>query len=240
MAGDHTFYASSLPDFKDKVSACTQTAICGRPYILVNELTQWLRSPITCPSGKHTNQAGRLLVATYGDRVAPSSTLKLGETDSCCLLVFCILLLIGKGDLIEVFQRFDILDQHLPIPLQQLREKLKPCLTIQDYWKLAAAFDQKQWAFCPAKFELHRAREYTEHRILPICRKEKINAKGGTARLWMIDVKEEFVGHALKQAVAFSRYNCSVSETDPDWIRTLHQLEPSHTRSVACESADGV
>ncbi|KAI4218743.1 MAG: hypothetical protein L6R36_008776 [Xanthoria steineri] len=217
MPGHHPFYASSLPDLKDKVNACTQTAICGRSYILVTELKRWLRSPIKCPSGKNTNQVGRLLVATYGNQVVPSSTLKLWETDSCCLLVFCILLLIDKGDLIEVFQTFNILDQHLPIPLHQLREKLKPSHEVQDYWKVAAAFDQKQWAFCPAKFELHRAREYTEHSILPICRKEKINEKGGTAKLWWIDVKEEFVGNALKQAVAFSRYNYSVSETDPDW-----------------------
>ncbi|CAL8583949.1 hypothetical protein XPA_009559 [Xanthoria parietina] len=217
MTGDDPFYSSSLRDLKSKVSACTQTAICGRPYILVTELKRWLRSPIKCPSGKNTNQVGRLLVATYGNQVVPSSTLKLWETDSCCLLVFCILLLIDKGNLIEVFQTFNILDQHLPIPLQQLREKLKPSHEVQDYWKVAAAFDQEQWAFCPAKFELHRGREYTEHSILPICRKEEINEKGGTARLWWIDVKEEFVGNALKQAVAFSRYNYSASDTDPDW-----------------------
>ncbi|KAL8922484.1 MAG: hypothetical protein Q9172_003549 [Xanthocarpia lactea] len=207
-------YEQPLRDLKAKVEACTMKAVCGRSYILVAELAQWLRS--TLHTGSSTTQVGRLLMAAYGQQIPPSSTQKLWDKDNCCLLVFCILLLIEKGHLIDVLLRFDILDKHLPIPLQHLRTKLHKA-RIPDLTQLAAEFDEKQWAFCPAKFDLHSGQEYNEHRILPICQKAKINEKGGTANLWQIEVKEEFVGHTLKEAVAFSRYNCSRSETEPDW-----------------------
>ncbi|KAL8998393.1 MAG: hypothetical protein Q9169_002521 [Polycauliona sp. 2 TL-2023] len=203
-----------LRDLKNKIAECTEEAVCRRSYILVAELTQWLRSRVH--PGKSTTQYGRLLLAVYGDDIPPPSTLKLAEGDSCCLLVFCILLLIGRGNLIHVFQRFNILDKHLPIPLQQLQTRLHGP-RIPDPLQLAAEFDEKQWPFCPAKFDLHMGQEYNEHRILPICHKAKINEKGGTAQLWQIEVKEEFVSHALRQAVEFSRYNFSTSNTEPDW-----------------------
>ncbi|KAL8941905.1 MAG: hypothetical protein Q9216_001978 [Gyalolechia sp. 2 TL-2023] len=112
--------------------------------------------------------------------------------------------------------RFDILDKHLPISHQQLRTKLTAA-GIQDADQVAETFDKEQWAFCPAKFELHSGQTYTEHKILPIYRKEEINTKGGTAKVYQIDVKEEFVGDSLRQAVAFSRHNCSPPGTEPDW-----------------------
>lgn len=215
MPGNRLSYDDPLHDLKSKVSACTREAVCRRSYVLVAELTQWLRSSVH--PGKSTTQCGRLLLAVYGDQIPPPSTDKLSEEDSCCLLVFCILLLIGRGNLIHVFQRFNILDKHLPIPLQQLQTRLQGP-RIPDPMQLAAEFNEKQWLFCPAKFDLHLGQEYNEHRILPICQKAKINEKGGTARLWQIEVKEEFVGDALKQAVDFSRYNRSTSNTEPDWV----------------------
>ncbi|KAL8687353.1 MAG: hypothetical protein Q9224_005177, partial [Gallowayella concinna] len=207
---------SCMRELKAKVGACTMTAVCGRSYVLVEELTQWLRSK--AHPGKSTTQLGRLVIAAYRDYngIAPSSTDKLMEQDSYCLVIFSILLLLGRGNLIHVFQKHNILDTHLPIPLQQLQSKFETA-RISDAKQLAADFDEKQWPFCPAKFDFHYSQEYNEHKILPICKKEKINEKGGTAQLWQIEVKEEFVGHHLKQAVSFSRYNCSPSSTEPDW-----------------------
>ncbi|KAL8784971.1 MAG: hypothetical protein Q9213_003632 [Squamulea squamosa] len=215
MAGSRlSDHEVSLRELNAKVEACTMKAVCGRSYVLVAELTQWLRSRIH--SDKSTTQVGRLLMTAYRDQIVPSSTEQLSEKDNCSLLVFCILLLIGKGHLIEQFRRHNILDKHLPIPHQQLRTKLQDA-RIPDAIHLAASFDEKQWPFCPAKFDLHSGQEYNEHKILPICKKVKINEKGGTAQLWQIEIKEEFVGDRLKEAVAFSRYNCSLSETEPDW-----------------------
>ncbi|KAL9633797.1 MAG: hypothetical protein Q9204_003254 [Flavoplaca sp. TL-2023a] len=230
MTGDRlSEFEKSLRDLQSKVGACTREAVCQRSYVLVAELTQWLRSRVH--PDKSTTQYGRLLLAAYGVQIPPPSTEKLSEEDSCCLLVFCILLSIGRGNLIHVFQRFNILDKHLPIPLQQLQTRLQGP-RIPDPMRLAAEFDEKQWPFCPAKFDLHLGQEYTEHSILPICQKVKINEKGGTAQLWQIEVKEEFVGHKLKQAVDFSRYNCSTVSTEPDW-RYAFALKSFESGSMA-------
>ncbi|KAL8846936.1 MAG: hypothetical protein Q9221_008004 [Calogaya cf. arnoldii] len=230
MTGDHVSeYEKSLRDLQSKVDACTREAVCQRSYVLVAELTKWLRSRVH--PDKSTTQYGRLLLAAYGAQIPPPSTEKLSEEDSCCLLVFCILFSIGRGNLIHVFQRFNILDRNLPVPLQQLQTRLQGP-RIPDPMQLAAEFNEKQWPFCPAKFDLHLGQEYTEHSILPICQKVKINEKGGTARLWQIEVKEEFVGHKLKQAVDFSRYNCSTSSTEPDW-RYAFALKSFESGSMA-------
>ncbi|KAL8820291.1 MAG: hypothetical protein Q9223_001457 [Gallowayella weberi] len=216
MAGDgRSDHDSSMREFKAKVDACTMKAVCDRSYVLVAELAQWLRSNVH--PDKPTTQVGRLVTAAYRETdILPLSTDNLMAKDSCCLIIFSILLLLGKGKLIHKFQRHNVLDKHLPIPLQQLQVKLQTA-HIPDAERLAADFDEKQWRFCPAKFGLDYGQEYNEHTILPICKKEKINEKGGTAQMWQIEVKEEFVGQKLKKAVSFSRYNCSPSATEPDW-----------------------
>ncbi|KAL8962851.1 MAG: hypothetical protein Q9193_000811 [Seirophora villosa] len=209
---------NDLRELKVKVESLTMEAVCQRSYVLVAELLQWLRSEVH--PGNSTTQAGRLLVAAYGgNSILPSSTIRLLDKDNCCLLIFSILVLLGKGELVDRFQRVDttgILDKHLPIDHQQLREKFRAA-QIPDADQLAAEFDKKQWMFCPAKFELHSGQEHREPKILPICKKEEINKKGGIARVYQIEVKEEFVGDTLRRAVAFSRYNCGPSEEEPDW-----------------------
>jgi hypothetical protein len=42
--------------------------------------------------------------------------------------------------------------------------------------------------------------------VIPICRKEKINNKGGTAPLWQIEVPEEFVGPRLRDVIPSARF----------------------------------
>ncbi|KAL9021295.1 MAG: hypothetical protein Q9185_001500 [Variospora sp. 1 TL-2023] len=206
---------NALRELEAKVESFTMKAVCQRSYVLVAELLHWLRSEVH--RGQSTTQAGRLLMAAYGpDQSLRASRVKLSDRDNCCLLVFTILLLLGKGDLVHLFQRVDILDKHLPINHQLLREKCRNA-RIPNADQLAAEFDKKQWPMSPAKFELHSGQIHHEHKILPICKKEEINQKGGTARVYQIEVKEEFVGKTLRQAVAFSRYNCSLSEKEHDW-----------------------
>ncbi|KAL8972470.1 MAG: hypothetical protein Q9197_002763 [Variospora fuerteventurae] len=206
---------NALRELEAKVESFTMKAVCQRSYVLVAELLHWLRSEVH--RGQSTTQAGRLLMAAYGpDWPLRAPTEKLSDRDNCCLLVFTILLLLGKGDLVHLFQRVDILDKHLPINHQQLREKCR-IARIPNADQLAAEFDKKQWPMSPAKFELHSGQIHHEHKILPICKKEEINKKGGTARVYQIEVKEEFVGKKLRQAVAFSRYNCGPSKKEHDW-----------------------
>ena len=208
---------SSIREFKAKVQSYTKPAVCGRSYVLVSKLIQWLRSPVN--AGTETTQISRLLFAAFRDRrflpIAPE-TCSIG--DRSCLLVFSVLLEIGFGHLVHAFQRLDIIDKHLPTSLLTLREKLYDRKDIPDGDKLATVFDQAQWRFCPAKFELHVGEDFVEHRILPICKKDKINNKGGTAKLWQIEVQEEFIGPKLKDAVSNSRFNVGPSPQEEDWV----------------------
>lgn len=75
----------------------------------------------------------------------------------------------------------------------------------------ATDFDNIQWRFCPAQFDLDMGREFWKNRILPICSRQPINlTKGGTAKLWQIAVLEEFVGKELREVVKNSVYDPKV------------------------------
>ena len=180
-------------------------ATCGRSYVLVAKLTKWLRSKVG-----YTIRASRLLQAAYRDRAKPglpitAEQLIPGE-HYCCLIVFSILLKIGAGQLVHTFQRAEIVDGALPIDLRSLKIKLA-AVDSNIAEELISKFDEMQWRFCAVKFDLDISRDYVKNRIIPICRKERINSKGGTAQLWQIEVQEEFVGHKLREVALSSRYD---------------------------------
>ena len=95
---------AALKEFEGKLDEYTRKAARGRDFILVDRLQDWLRSP---PRGEGTH-AERLLHLAYSDRPLPGIPItpdKLRPGDDCCLLVFCILQIVGRGDLIDVFSR---------------------------------------------------------------------------------------------------------------------------------------
>lgn len=207
---------ASIRDFHSKLRECTMEAVCGRSYVLVTKLTNWLRSEVRW-SGSNTTQAGRLLQAVYRHQNQPGRPINVENFSGvdCCLLVFCILLEVGAGELVHTFQRRGIVDRNLPTDLSSLRHKLNDLPNAE---KLAMDFDEVQWRFCPARFELHCGHEHPKNMIIPICRKEKINSKGGTAQVWQIDVQEEFLSPRLKKVVSSSRFNFSQSQDEPDYV----------------------
>lgn len=217
MVDHRTFnHDDSIRDFSDKLHSYTRQAVCGRPYVLVAKLTQWLRSKVNPPAG--TTQVSRLLFAAYRASRSPGlpitpETCSVG--DSSCLLVFSILLVIDRGDLIDYFHRHNIVDKHLPVPLLLLKERLDG---FSDAEQIAVLFDNVQWRFSPATFELHVGHTHLMNTIIPICKKSEINDKGGTAKLWQIEVQEEFIGPKLKDAVSKSRFNVDLSSNEPDWV----------------------
>src|SRR5271167_4093344 len=100
-------YDAILHEYLAKLDEFTLRGACGRPYILVSKLTQWLKSAEG--SGYNTSPANRLLKAAYQRwheyGPIPISFEGLIGGDDCCLLVFCILFLLGHGDLVARFQR---------------------------------------------------------------------------------------------------------------------------------------
>jgi hypothetical protein len=208
-------YDAILHEYLAKLEGFTLKGACGRPYVLVSKLTQWLKS--VEGSGYNMTPANRLLTAAYQRRheyePIPISYEGLTGGDDCCLLVFCILLLLDHGDLVaRCFQREGKVDKSLPIDLLTLRTVLRKHskdvgMSEEEADKLAVDFNREQWRFCPAKFELEMGRNFGKDRVLPFVIKEPINFKGGTASIWQIEVLEEFVGLKLREAVRSSRYN---------------------------------
>lgn len=195
-----------MDDYKAARAKCTKkSAACGRDYILVKKLTLWLESKAS-PGVDGATQTSRLLEFAYRklspDKPGHPITLEsLSIGHNRCLLVFCILLELGQGDLIHLFQRRNGIDRRLPIPLLSLREIAKDIGVINPD-ELADGFNNLQWRFCPAIIEKDMGRDFKENEILPFCHKEKINDKGGTAQLWQIEVPEEFVGPELAEAIS--------------------------------------
>lgn len=187
----------------------TKKAACGRKYVLVSKLKLWLAAP----GVDNTTQARRLLEFAYGRRSpnrprTPISSKELFHSRYGCVLVFCILLELGCGYLIDQFLGRGIYDDLLPIDLRPLREKTAAMGMGNNADALAEDFNRLQWQFCPVILEMRVGPKLGSDHILPFYKKEKINEKGGTAQLWQIEVPEEFIGPNLVQAVLRNGYPC--------------------------------
>ena len=206
---------ATLDEYNARLASYTRKAESGQQFVLVDSLQDWLRSPVE-GGGTH---ADRLLHGVaYKHRREPglpiaSENLKAG--DDCCLLVFCILQVLGRGDLIHAFSRKEKVDRSLPLSLDDLRDIFKT-EEVHDQ-ALAHRFSELQHRFRPARFELHGGKVWDENMVVPIYRKSEIRS-GGTASLWQIDVPEEFIGEKLRDKASGSRLNANTDE-QPDWVR---------------------
>src|SRR5438552_644353 len=91
---------AAIGDFRDVLKACTVKGVCGRHYVLVSRLTDWMKSS----QGSNKTQVERLLAAAYRNRGQPALSFAeehISSGDSCCLLVFSILLELGHGELVD-------------------------------------------------------------------------------------------------------------------------------------------
>lgn len=187
-----------LHEFKEELRNCTVEALCGRHYIRVAKLIKWLESD----AQPGVSRVEILLEYAYRNRNSPAPPLRADDIckgEDRCALVFSILLELEHGELIELFEYRGLCDKKLPISLSDLKDLKNHGFTY------AEEFNRKQWAFCPADFDYH-SRNYHSDRIIPICKKEEINDKGGTAQLWQIAVQEDFVKPRLKERVPNSRF----------------------------------
>ncbi|KAL9581438.1 MAG: hypothetical protein Q9212_003902 [Teloschistes hypoglaucus] len=205
-------HENNLLEFKTRLSECTRTAVCGRSFVLLEKFQQWLRGDATSTNTHLSLQ----LNAAYRHRAAPGLPIPdhiFEASTSCCLLIFCILQTIGRGELIHVFVEERKRDSQLPLPPDDVAEILRP----HGASHLASAFAEQQHRFCPATFEHRMPAKWPKDSVIPICNKTPIN-EGGTAHLWLIDVPEEFVGEGLRKESSRSRFNVNArTNKAPDW-----------------------
>jgi hypothetical protein len=190
-------HGTALDEYRRKLEEYTTTAVCGRGFVFVEKLKEWMRSRLR-----------RLIdVAYHGHHnIFPPKPERIYTDRDCCLVVFAILLDIKQGHLLHRFLR-EVTDKKLPIELKNLETILTRMRCFPNAINLAKEFYLAQWRFCPAKFEFNVGQDYlNENQIIPICRKQEINKKGLTADLSMIMVPEEFVGQDLREIVKDSRF----------------------------------
>ena len=193
-------YNEALAKFHEQLQRCTLTAYCGREFILITKLKQWLKCDSPIPGKTWLG----LLLPTEPTQLEPSVSERM-LTHSNALITFCILLNLSRTKYLETFIRVNFVDSKLPIYLSALRSELNDA-QIDEAEFLAESFAKEQWKFCPATFELEGTDNYIQNWILPITNYEPINEKGGTADLWQIEVPEDFVGETLRAEVPRSRY----------------------------------
>ena len=169
---------------------------CRRRFIRTTSLYRWME--VKEDDESETN-VERLLKEVNPIKVPfPASILK-GEKR--CVLVFCILLERDRGDLIYVFQRAGIVDEHLDISeynLQRLKDELKE-YNIPDINRITEDFERQKWAYCPGRLELCMDKSFEHQLRLPFCKREEASDKGGTAFVFRVVVHEEFVSDKLKE-----------------------------------------
>jgi hypothetical protein len=192
-----------LQAFLSVLEAYTLISQEGKPYIRTEALSRWLRSD----SGA-TSHIDLLLDYAYSKyTIVPVDPDQISKNGDPCLYIFSVLLELGHGDLIDRFQRLGLTDRSLPVDHPRLQRVLAG-LELPDSSILAKDFFDTQWAYAPLILALDMGRDNLPvQTVIPILRKHQINAKGGSATLWQIEVLEDFVDHRLREVAVSAKSN---------------------------------
>jgi hypothetical protein len=181
--------------FLSHLKSLTGRSDSGQQYIRCFSLTEWLLSNQT-PQATYLDL---LVESAYSDVfIVPVDPWQISYRKKPSLLVFSLLLELGRGDLIQHFLRKDLTDNKLPFSKVSL-EQASPSGSANDVNFMAQVYE-KQWAYCPLKFQLDMGLDLPASTIIPIQQKRRVNSKGGSSIIWDITVPEEFVGETLRQA----------------------------------------
>ena len=104
-----------------------------------------------------------------------------------CLRTFAILITIGYGRMIHIFEKHPNLhDRHLP---HLVEPQGFPSLTKVN---LFSQFNDRQWGFCPLLMVYDMSYRLPSDVILPILKMDIIDEEGGSAMLYKIQVDEDY------------------------------------------------
>jgi hypothetical protein len=202
--------ADILQTFRTKLDTeWKREAVPERTYILTSALTAWMLRQDTA---EPMTNAARLLHAVYKNHARVQfqymTSDKISQASDRCLLVFAALLELGHGDLIDIFQHSQILDNFLSLPAynyEELRHRLQYA-GVRNVDGIIHSFDKNRWAYCPAPIKLNMQSTFPGgHWVLPFCKREAINEKGGTAELSQVLIQEDLVPGDLREVIRGSR-----------------------------------
>jgi hypothetical protein len=197
--------------FLSRLKSFTARGVSGQPYIHRSLLIDWLLS-------KHSSQTtylDLLLDFAYSDCIiVPVEAHQLSSSSRSSLLVFSLLLELGRGDLIHHFLRRALTDSKLPFSMTSLKQA-QMSGDHSETVDLAGQIFDKQWAYCPLTFDLNMGLDLPSATVIPIQQKLRINSKGATASIWEVTIPEEFVGDSLRQAAASAKLNSASDKAGP-------------------------
>ena len=191
--------------FKQKLQTeWTQKAVCGRKYILFHRVKAWFN---TYDEREQLTNAGKLLRSIYQNHrrleFQPVASTQISEY----LLVFAILLQNDRGDLIHYFRRTDIKDLLLRWPVLhygQLGDVEDD--GVDTVSKIKEFFERDRWAFCPVEIRTDMEKSSLDtNAIIPFCRQQPVNDKGGTATVFQVLLQEDFVSKELRDRFVHSK-----------------------------------
>ncbi|KAK8077667.1 serine/threonine protein kinase [Apiospora saccharicola] len=192
------------------------TYCCTKDFYDTDKIVDWMLLSNGQP--EQTNAAALLSAAQDS---APSMLNEpsrprardLGRNGRDCYIVFAILLNLDYGFLIDIFQRFGIIDRNLPNETLPCPDAFKLDLQryVQDVDKLISDFDNMRFMFQRVSIELNMSAVYFDSQqgrwVSPFCRRKLINTKGGTAQVWEVSVQDRLLTRELKESLKRSEYD---------------------------------
>ncbi|PGH11424.1 serine/threonine protein kinase [Polytolypa hystricis UAMH7299] len=204
-----------------KRAECT----CKRYFVPMDRVEKWLEEQQSQGDANNLDGLLRQLedkMKTQGVSRQFASSKTILEDDNRCVTVFAVLLELGRGELIYLFQSMNVVDKILDWPPAlstiELAEELKR-RGITDGPTLLDDFDEAKWAYCSPPLRLDMERNMLSPIVLPFCRCEPVNDKGGTASVFQVAVQEELIlDPKLADALSKSLYD------DRDFGKVCYQM----------------
>ncbi|RWA06079.1 hypothetical protein EKO27_g9026 [Xylaria grammica] len=187
----------------------TGEAVDGRKYVRTRGMVDWMRK------SQPNSAANGALLLDYVYEAAPTPSHEFYPVEweqisnDNCIVMFGLLTVLGYGHLVDVFRRHDIRDSYLSntghiIKVRMLEGHFKSDESSQEFMSI---FEHRRWEFSPVEFYLCMDTDLDTRRVLPFCRKQRINHKGATAELYEVAVEEDFVQESLRVATQGSKYD---------------------------------
>ncbi|PVH73640.1 hypothetical protein DL98DRAFT_594829 [Cadophora sp. DSE1049] len=128
--------------------------------------------------------------ALLGAAFPESKSLNLNTISQKYLQVFCILLLIGRAECLEMFaERDDLQDSHLPFDANV--QHFPACAADRDVKEFLRLFLQKQWMICAPPFRFQINKEFHDEQVLPITIKRELG-QSASAALFEVEIHSEY------------------------------------------------
>ncbi|KAI0857438.1 hypothetical protein F4860DRAFT_359654 [Xylaria cubensis] len=185
----------------------TRETVDGRKYIRTRRMIEWMRA------ADPTN-GGLLLENVYEAYRKPSRVFLPVEweeiSDGNYIVMFGFLIDLGYGHLIHIFRQHNIQDNDLckpasPVKRSMLEAKIQNPADLQSFMD---NFEHRRWEFGPVEF--HQGMDLNLNdgqRVLPFCRRQRINDKGATADLYEVTVEEDFITGSLREVIKGTIYS---------------------------------